>query len=63
MRTITFDNIVCRRCRVAYPASRRTCPCCNDYNPAYLADPQGPFDNHDDFTENDFNNEEEECHC
>jgi len=56
-----FANILCCRCRVAYPARRRSCPCCNEYNPAYLADPAGDFDNHYDFTENDFNDEEEEC--
>ena len=57
-----FENISCRCCRVAYPARRRTCPCCHEYNPAYLADPAGDFDNRDDFTEDDFNYEEdEEC--
>ncbi len=60
MRDNDFENILCRQCRVAYPASRRTCPCCNEYNPAYFADPQGKFDNHDNFTDNDFT-EEEEC--
>jgi len=64
MRDIDFENLSCRHCRVAYPAYRRTCPCCNDYNPAYLADPAGNFSNHDDdFTETDFyfNDDEEAC--
>ena len=60
MRKTDFENILCCRCRVAYPARRRTCPCCNEYNPAYLANPAGDFDNHYDFTEDDFNYEEEE---
>ena len=51
-----FENIPCRKCRVAYPAGRRTCPCCNEYNPAYLADPQGDYCNHVDF--DDFYDEE-----
>ena len=51
------NNISCRSCRVAYPGHRRTCPCCNEYNPEYLAKPEG------DFYNNDFHDEEEtECH-
>ena len=61
MRTTDFENTLCRRCRVVYTAKRRTCPCCNEYNPAYLADPAGPFDNHNDFTEDDFTHEEQKC--
>jgi len=61
MSDIDFENTTCRRCRVFYPAHRRTCPCCNEYNPAYLADPHGHFNNYDDFNETHFIEEEEEC--
>ncbi len=41
------NNIVCGSCRVTYPGHRRTCPCCNEYNPEYLAEPEGDFYNND----------------